>query len=577
MTFLNLNQLQSVLHGLTDGVTVQSAQGKLLYVNSAAARLSGFSSPEEMLKASREQILSGFKVFDEEEQSIPFSELPGRITLQTGQPTERVLKFVVQATNEIRWARITANPIRNDQGEIEAVVNIFHDIGEQKQSEETIRYQTLHDALTRLPNQKLFTDRLIQSLKQANRRRESVAVLFLDLDRFKNINSSLGHGAGDEILKEAALRLRKNIREQDTIGRIGGDEFMILLSDIHSAKDAVKVARKILKSLSLSFEVGLKKLHLSTSIGIALYPADGEEAATLLRSADTALHWAKASGGNNYRLFNKSMAIEATQRLRLENELRLAIAENDLVVHFQPIVDPVSGVIDRVEALLRWQHQDMGLILPGEFIPAAEETGLIVHMAGTIIRSAGKQAVKWQKMGLGNFRIAINLSNRQFAQPNLVEKIGGYLKEARLDPKFIELEITESLAMKDIDLTIKKLSQLRDMGMTISVDDFGTGYSSLNYLKKLPVDSVKIDQSFITNCINLKQDAAIVKAIISMAHSLGLKAVAEGVETEEQKKFLTQLGCDLIQGFLISKPLSAAEFTKYLRKHHGQAMPLPKG
>jgi diguanylate cyclase (GGDEF)-like protein/PAS domain S-box-containing protein len=429
-----------------------------------------------------------------------------------------------------------------------------------------------HDTLTGLPNRKLLSDRLIQTIKQAHRNTEGLGILFMDLDRFKNINDTLGHSIGDDLLKETALRLTKCIRDEDTVARIGGDEFVILLNNTHSARDAIKVARKVLKAMSPVFTIDGRKLHVTTSIGIALYPSDGEDAPALLKHADTALYRAKEAGRNNYQLYDKTMGIETSEKLRLENELRLALDNNELIMYYQPIVDLRTGLISQVETLMRWEHPTLGLIYPNEFIPIAEETGMIVNMSGLIFRQVGRQLVKWQKMGLGQFRAAINLSGRQFMQPNMVDRIDAYLKEVGLAPEFVELEITESLAMKDIGITIQKLTQLRNLGISISVDDFGTGYSSLNYLKKLPIHSVKIDRSFVQNCIDDSQDAAIIQAIISLAHSLDLKVCAEGVETQEQKDFLNELGCDLMQGYLISRPLSPNDFTKFLRRYHKQQL-----
>ncbi len=429
-----------------------------------------------------------------------------------------------------------------------------------------------HDTLTGLPNRKLFSDRLIHTIKQAHRNNEGLGILFMDLDRFKNINDTLGHSIGDDLLKETAARLSKCVREEDTVARIGGDEFLILLSDIQSARDAIRVARKVLKAMSPMFTIDGRKLHITTSIGIALYPTDGDDAPALLKNADTALYRAKEAGRNNYQLYNKTMGIETSEKLRLENELRLAVDNDELIMYYQPIVDLETGVITQVEALMRWEHPTLGLIYPNEFIPIAEETGLIVNMSGLIFRQVGRQLVKWQKMDLGQFRAAINLSGRQFMQPNMVDRIDSYLKEVGLSPEFVELEITESLAMKDIGITIEKLAQLRSLGISVSVDDFGTGYSSLNYLKKLPINSVKIDQSFVQNCIEDSQDAAIIQAIISLAHSLDLKVIAEGVETKAQKDFLISLGCDSMQGYLVSRPLPPSEFTKFLRRHHKQQL-----
>jgi diguanylate cyclase (GGDEF)-like protein/PAS domain S-box-containing protein len=487
--------------------------------------------------------------------------------MRSGRPFEAEVRLKRATDNTYRWHLNRAVPVRDDAGQITKWFGTFTDIDDQKKAQETIRYQAFHDNLTGLPNRKLFNDRLVQTIKIAERQQQQLAVLFLDLDRFKNINDTLGHGVGDKLLKETAQRLSKSVRSEDTVARLGGDEFIILLAEIKSSQDAVKVARKILKSFRPSFIIDDNELHITTSIGIALYPADGNDAATLTKHADTALYRAKEAGRNNYQLYNKTMGIQASERLRLENELRIAIANNELVMYYQPIVELSTGKLLQAEALIRWSHPDLGMIYPNEFIPLAEETGMIVHMGGSVFRMVGKQVIAWRKMGLDNFRVGVNLSGRQFAQPNVVERIASYLSETRADPSCIELEITESLAMHDVGITIEKLQQLKKIGVGVAIDDFGTGYSSLSYLKRFPIDIVKVDRSFIQHCINDAQDAAIIKAIISMAHSLNLKVVAEGVETEEQKQFLAKLNCDAIQGYLISPPMPAVEFTRFIRKY----------
>ena len=419
-----------------------------------------------------------------------------------------------------------------------------------------VHHLAYHDALTGLPNRPLFMDHLILALAQAARGKQQLAVFFLDLDRFKDINDSLGHTSGDVLLKAVSDRIRGCVREGDTVSRFGGDEFTLLIPRIDNVEDAAKIAQKIHETLKIPFVVADRELFVSTSIGIAIFPVDGHDPETLVRNADTAMYRAKDAGRDNYQLYAPAMNAQALERLALENSLRRAIEHDELVLFYQPIVDPETRTTVGHEALIRWQHPERGLLSPAHFISAAEASGLIVPIGSWVLRTACKQARAWQKRFDSSLYVSVNLSARQFQQPTLVDEIAHALEDSGLRPESLELEITESNAMQNAENTIYTLRELKALGVRIAMDDFGTGYSSLNYLKRFPIDTLKLDRSFVKDVVTDESDAAIVSAVILMAHSLKLRVVAEGVETEEQLTFLEQHSCDRIQGYLFSAPRS---------------------
>ncbi|MFQ5639286.1 MAG: EAL domain-containing protein [bacterium] len=438
-------------------------------------------------------------------------------------------------------------------------------IDELEKARRLERHLAYHDALTNLPNRKLLYDRLGQALARAKRYGHKVAVLFLDLDRFKPINDSLGHNIGDRVLKAVAQRLRNCTRESDTVARLGGDEFTVILDHIIQTQDAVKVAQKILRELSEPFVIDGKEVLLTTSIGISLYPNDGAAMDSLVSRADIAMYRAKNQGGNRYEFYNASMDAAAFELLEQEESLRQAIEKNELVLHYQPQVDLSSYQIIGVEALVRWQHPEIGLLAPSKFIALAEETGLIVPLGEWVMRTACVQNKTWQEAGLPPLRVSINLSPRQFRVMRLKETVQKILEETGLRPDRLVLEITESNAMQNVDYSISTLKMLKEMGVQIAIDDFGTGYASLSYLKRFPFDILKIDRSFVKGLHTDHDDLAIVSAIVAMAHSLKLKVLAEGVEDEEQLVHLRSLKCDEFQGFYFSRPVPAESFTELLQ------------
>jgi diguanylate cyclase (GGDEF)-like protein len=434
-----------------------------------------------------------------------------------------------------------------------------------------IEHLAYHDALTGLPNRHLFMDRLIVSVAQSHRTGEKLGVLFLDIDRFKDINDSLGHSVGDQLLKSVADRIDRCTREGDTLARFGGDEFTLLVPQIGDVEDAAKTGQKIIEMLKIPFLIGERELFVSASVGVSIYPTDGLDAETLVRNADTAMYRAKDTGRDNYQLYAPAMNARALERLALENMLRKAISQNELILHYQPLIDARSRAVTGVEALIRWRHPELGLLSPAHFISVAEISGLIIPIGEWVMNTALRQLKSWHRTFGTDLRMSVNLSARQFQQPNLVDQIRDAVNEHGVPPTCVELEITESNAMQNAENSIRTLRELKHIGVRIAMDDFGTGYSSLSYLKRFPIDTLKLDQAFVSGVTTDPSDAAIVSAVISMAHSLDLEVVAEGVETQEQLSFLQMHRCDLIQGFFFSAPLSVDEMEPFLMSRSAAA------
>ncbi|MCH7697463.1 MAG: EAL domain-containing protein [Chloroflexi bacterium] len=421
-----------------------------------------------------------------------------------------------------------------------------------------------HDPLTGLPNRRLFSDRLTVAIALAQRQGDGLGVVLIDMDHFKLLNDSWGHTSGDELLQGVANRLKDAIRDGDTVARLGGDEFVLVLPGIRGPDDLDQVAETLLSKLQERWQLGHRDFQITASAGIAIYPQDGKNAENLLKNADSAMYAAKEAGRNTHRFYNAAMNAKFMMRFEMERALRRALQEGEFVVHYQPVVDVATGEIVSAEALVRWQDPEQGLIGPGEFIAVAEETGLIVPLGEWVLRSACLQTKAWREAGLAHLGLAVNLSGRQFRHADLVASIRQVLKDTRLDPSCLQLEITETIAMQDIELSVATLASLRDLGLQTAVDDFGTGYSSLAYLKDLPMDTLKIDRSFLENVATDSRDAVIVANTIALAHGLHLTVIAEGIETEEQLSFLREHHCDQFQGFLFSEPLPAAAFERLL-------------
>jgi diguanylate cyclase (GGDEF)-like protein len=428
-----------------------------------------------------------------------------------------------------------------------------------------LRHLATHDALTSLPNRVLLDDRLNQAIVRAERTGEQFAVCVLDLDRFKLINDSLGHHAGDELLRHVARRLTSAVRAADTVGRLGGDEFMLLVGQLQARAEAEAFARAIVEDLRAPTRIGELDVHASASIGIAFYPADGTTLATLYAHADAAMYCAKQRGGSTFECFTSSMSHASEEHVRFEGDLHRALKQQQFELHYQPKFKAVTGRIHSAEALIRWRHPERGLIMPDGFIPLAEESGLIVPIGAWVLEQACRQVRAWQDLGLPLVRVAVNISAVQFRRVDLVDTVRRALTDAGLDAHCLEIELTETAVMSDPEESVEILERLSRMGIVVAVDDFGTGYSSMSYLRRFPIDKLKIDRSFITNIMTSADDAAIVQAIISLAHSLRLTVVAEGVESAEQVAFLQRQGCDQYQGHFFSRPLDPAAFAEMLR------------
>ena len=471
---------------------------------------------------------------------------------------------------------------QDEQGRAVRLAGAVHDITRRKDAEEQVRRLAYFDTLTGLPNRLLFTEQLIKAVAQAERNGEQLAIMFIDLDDFKRVNDTLGHGAGDDLLKQIGARLSSSIRGLDlltrsgqdnnlggssnTLARLGGDEFIVLLNNVQEAVDAGSVARRLVSALAEPVTVLGNELYVSCSVGVATYPGDGTDIETLLMNADTAMYRAKEAGRGGFQFYDRSMNASARARLQMETLLRRAVERNEFVLHYQPRVDLGSGLIVGAEALIRWQHPERGLLPPKEFIPLAEEAHLVIPIAEWVIAAVCKQVAAWQAAGLRPIPVAVNLAAphlRERALPELVERV---LREHKLPSSLLEIEVTESILMHDPELSLANAKRLDELGVKLSIDDFGTGYSSLSYLKRLPIASLKIDQSFVRDIATDPDDAAIITAIIAMAHSLNLRVVAEGVETEAQRSFLKAHGCDEFQGFLFGHPVGADEFARAMTR-----------
>jgi diguanylate cyclase (GGDEF)-like protein/PAS domain S-box-containing protein len=488
--------------------------------------------------------------------------------LQRGLAGETVstpdIHYYIPSTSRRGWVSSVYRPHLDENGAVIGVIGLVRDITGRKTAEQQVEYQAYHDALTGLANRRLFHEHLSLALALAQRLHKFVAVLFLDLDHFKVVNDSLGHSVGDELLNHVARRLKGCVREGDTVARVGGDEFTIVIQDLSSRDEAGIVASKVLHAIAEPMEVSGHRLYVTTSIGITLYPEDGEDAEALLKNADTAMYKAKAQGRNTYQMASRELSRTTQERMAVENGLHLALEGGEFELLYQSQIDVETMDVVGMEALLRWVHPERGVILPEEFIGVAEDRGLILPIGEWVIREACREARRFRQEGQPFFRVAVNISPRQFRDPALPSIVQSAIAEAGIDPRMLELEITENVAMEDVELTMSTLAQFRASGVTIAIDDFGTGHSSLSYLKRFPIDALKIDKGFVADLPDKFEDAAIVSSVISLANGLGLRVVAEGVETKEQLDFLRENGCREVQGFYFSYPVAAHEIRRTL-------------
>jgi diguanylate cyclase (GGDEF)-like protein/PAS domain S-box-containing protein len=545
-----------------EGMTITDEKGHILTINRAFSTITGYSAQEVVGRNPR--VLSSGR------QSQDFYAAMWKSINENGKWQGEI--WNIRKNGEIYPQWLNISRVTDDDGKVTNFVGVFSDISERKSAEERILHQVYYDQLTELPNRVLFTDRLNQVMNLARRHNDRhFAVMFLDLDRFKLINDSMGHDAGDQLLQQAAHRLRGCVRESDTVARLGGDEFTMVLSEIRSAKDASGVAQKILDAFRTPFTLNGEEVYVSVSIGISIYPDDGNTTDILLKNADMAMYRAKDAGGSWYELYDEGLSAQATQRLTMETALHKAIERQELQLYYQPQYDCASGKLVGFETLLRWRHPERGLLSPDAFLNIAEETGLIVPIGEWVLRTACAQAQQWRHDYPGHRLIAVNLSGRQFQNADLVRQVSMALQQTGLPHFCLELEITESVVMHDLDASIEIMHQLADLGVQFSVDDFGTGHSSLAYLKKLPIHALKIDRSFIRDIVNDHDDAAIVSAIVAMSNKLGLKVVAEGIEDKEQLELLKSYKGIIGQGYLLGRPMPADGVTRLIAEEKPKA------
>ena len=546
----------NVFNHTSEAILITDNKNRILRVNHAFTDITGYSY-EEVLGKTPKEILNSGRHSKQYYESM-WSSI-NTLGVWEGEIWDR------RKDGEIFpcWHNISA--IKDNAGKVIQYTSIFSDITDKKVAEEHIRHLAEYDQLTSLPNRVLFNDRLKQAIHRANRSQNHVALMFIDLDRFKSVNDSLGHQAGDQLLREVGRRLTLCVREEDTVARLGGDEFTIILENLKQPEDAALVATKILAALADEIELNNQKVFVGGSIGISTYPDDGSDAETIIKHSDMAMYQAKANGKNQYHFYTNDMAEVVDESFRIENSLRHALENNEFEVYYQPQINGVQNSLVGAEALIRWNDPQKGLVLPAEFIPLAEETGLIGILGKWVIREVCKQAKIWHEAGNLPIRLSVNVSGYQIMQSGFVDSVIKILNETELDPQYLELEITESFVMEHPARGAEAVNKLRQHGVSIAIDDFGTGYSSLSYLKQLPINRLKIDRSFVNDVPGDKDDEAIVAAIISIADSLGLSVIAEGVESQEQVNFLCKKSCTEMQGFFFAKPLKADEFVKVLQ------------
>jgi diguanylate cyclase (GGDEF)-like protein/PAS domain S-box-containing protein len=549
------------LNSIGDAVMSSDVWCNVTYLNAVAEKLTGWRREE----AAGRPLTDVFHIVDfTTRETVPN---PMALAIRENRTVGLTPNCVLIRRDGIEAAiEDSAAPIHDRRGHVTGAVMVFHDVSAARALSLKMAYLAQHDSLTDLPNRILLNDRLAQAMALANRRHHKLAVLFLDLDHFKHINDSLGHAIGDRLLQAIAKRLLSCVRSSDTVSRQGGDEFIILLSEVMNAPDAGISADKILLALNQPHHIDSHEIHISGSIGIVTYPEDATDAETLMKNADFAMYQAKDSGRDNYQFFESTLNATAIERQAIENGLHLAIDRGELLLHYQPQMNLATGAITGVEALLRWRHPKRGLLYPAQFISVAEEHGLIVPIGRWVLREGCRQAMAWQDAGLPPMRIAINVSAVELRAKNFAEGVREVLRETGLNPRNLELELTETFLMQDCTATAVVLESLKDMGVQLALDDFGTGYSSLSFMKRFPIDTLKIDESFVRNLATDADDASIVSAVIGMGKSLHMLVVAEGVETAEQAALLRERLCPEAQGFYFSRPVAADGIAPLLKR-----------
>jgi diguanylate cyclase (GGDEF)-like protein/PAS domain S-box-containing protein len=550
---------EQALASSSNGIMISKSSAddhSIVYVNPAFERITGYTAKEAIGLEGR------FLVRDDLAQ-------PGLNEIRAALHEKRAGHAVLRnyrKDGSLFWNELHIAPITDESHEKTThFVSVINDVSERIHYQHAIEHQATHDNLTGLANRTLLHDRIAQSIAFARRSNRSVAVMLLDLDHFKHVNDAFGHSAGDDLLKEVANRLRACVRESDTVARLGGDEFVIVLADLTVADDVDGIAQKITEAMAAPVHIGQREAYVGASIGISLYPRDGEHGETLLRNADIAMYRVKEHGRNSVRRFSPEMASMAVERIDMEGALRRAIERKELLLHYQPKIELATRRIVGAEALVRWQHPQIGLVHPNEFIPLAEETGLVVPLGAWVMHEAMRQQAAWRRAGLPPLKVAINLSARQFRLENLPDLVAATLEETGADANAFVFELTESMVMQDAERALGAMYSIRKLGIALSLDDFGTGYSSLSYLRRFPIDEVKIDRSFVRDVHSNADDAAIAAAVVALARTLGLKVVAEGVEMEDQVLVLERLNCDQVQGYFFGRPLAVEEFEERVR------------
>ncbi|WP_428827476.1 EAL domain-containing protein [Azonexus sp. IMCC34842] len=567
--FEEKERAQVTLNSIGDAVLSTNLAGNVTYLNRVAERMTGWSADD----AQGKPLAEVFRIVDGTTREATVN--PAQLAITENRIVGLEMNSVlIRRDGYESPIEDSSAPIHNRDGQVSGAVIVFHDVSESRAMAMKMSHLAQHDFLTGLPNRLLLTERFLQAIAQAMRHRKQVALLYLDLDYFKNINDSLGHEVGDRLLKSIAVRLVDCVRTTDTVCRQGGDEFVILLAEIENQQDAAQVAEKLLAALTVPHSIDKHELHITLSIGISIFPDDGISADAVMQNADTAMYFAKAKGRNNFQFFTADMNTRAVQRLFVESSLRRALLQGEFELHYQPKINIASGQITGAEALIRWQDPELGIVYPGQFVRIAEECGLIVPIGRWVLREACRQVQVWLDYGLRAVPVAVNISAIEFRHVDFIEELALILEETGLAPRYLELELTESILMHEAEASASVLEQLKAMGVQLAIDDFGTGYSSLSYLNRFPIDTLKIDQSFVRDVPGNADDAAIVSAVISMGKSLKQRVVAEGVETAEQLAFLQNQQCDEGQGFLFSYPLPAGDFSRLLGSGPRMAVPL---
>ena len=551
---VRLRQAMIAFESAAEGIMIMDEQSRMIAINRGFTEITGYLE---------EEVLG----------QIPNELDPERIDFATYRDIYLTLVEEDRWRGEVanhrkngelftEWLTITA--VRDDEDRVINYVGVFADISDTKQAQLTLNEMANHDALTGLPNRRLLNELVSHALRRAEREKSSLAILFIDLDRFKVINDTLGHQVGDNLLIEVSNRLNNVMRDSDTVARLGGDEFLVMMDGLRDVEDAARVAKKIVSSLQSEFVIDGKEIYIGASVGISIYPDDGHDVDNLIKAADIAMYQVKNEGKNNYRFYSADLSVNAVEQFTIETQLRRALERNQFEIYYQPQVSLDTGRIVGAEALLRWQHPELGLVLPDKFIPLAEETNLVIQIGEWVLRETAEQVVEWTKQGIFLQSVSVNVSGVQVQRSNFADTVYGILVETGCEPSILELEITESIAMYNTENIINIFNKIREPGVKLAIDDFGTGYSSLSYLKRMPLDKLKIDKSFVKELTVNSDDKAIANAVIALGRSLNLKVIAEGVETLEQVSILTEMGCDDAQGYLFGRPVPAVNFAEML-------------